>query len=239
MSRRAPLIVAIAAAVAAIVVVVFLVLPKMKQVSKAKDSLTQAQQQQQALTAQLQSLKDAQQNAPELQKQLAKLATQVPPTADLPGMIRLLSDAADRSGIDFFSIAPSNAVADASGEFSIIPTAVTVNGEFFSLDEFLFRLESLPRAAKVINFGVAQGPDFVSGGASNPLELTITMTVEFYTTDSSAGPGSIPGPTQGTGGGIAPPPVASPTPTVSPTSATTASPATSPTASASPTPQGA
>lgn len=211
MRQRGPLVAGIVSGIVAILAVVLLVIPKVRQVGDARDQLEQARQQQGALETQLRALQETQERAPQIQKELAKLATQIPPTADLPALIRLLRDAAASSGIDFFQIAPGAPIADPSGQFSIIPTQITVNGEFFSLDEFLFRLETLPRAAKVIAFDVAQGPDFSDGGSDEPLELAIVMTVEFYTTDSSTGPASFPGPTQG--GGLAPPvPAASPSP---------------------------
>ncbi len=208
MRRRGPLLAAIASVIVAILVLVVLVLPKRGQVGKARDQLAAAKQQQTALEAQLRALQEAQLQAPKITAELANLDTEIPPTADLPGMIRLIAGAADSSAVDFFSVSPTPPLADPSGTFSIIPAQITVNGAFFSLDEFMFRLETLPRAAKVVNFTVSQGSGFALG-ASSPLELTIQMTAEFYTTDNSAGPGSIPGPTQGTpttGGVLTPTP---------------------------------
>jgi hypothetical protein len=63
-----------------------------------------------------------------------------------------------------------------------------VTGGFFAVDEFLFRLETLPRQMKVINLTVGAGPEGLP-------QLQISMSAEAYTTDTSAGPGSIPGPT--------------------------------------------
>ncbi len=192
---RGPLLAGIASGVVAILALVLLVLPKMGQVGKAREELTSAQQQETSLETQLASLQEAKQQAPQIQEELDNLKTQIPPTADLPEMIRLIAGAADRSAVDFFSIAPTNPTTDTSGEFSIVPAQITMNGDFFSLEEFLYRIETLPRATKVVSFTVAQGPGFQSGGST---ELTVTMTAEFYTTDASAGPGSSPGPTEGT-----------------------------------------
>jgi len=200
MTRRGPILAGVVSAVVAVLVLVLLVLPKMGQVSKARDDLVAAQQEQTSLEAQLRSLQEAKQNAPKVQRELERLDTEVPPTVDLPGVIRLVAQAADRAAVDFFSIAPGVPTADASGRFSIVPTQITINGEFFALEEFLYSLENLPRAAKVVSFAVNQGPDFTDGGSDEPFELTAVMAAEFYTTDSSAGPGSSPGPTQGTPG---------------------------------------
>ncbi len=58
------------------------------------------------------------------------------------------------------------------------------------MEEFLYRLETLPRAAKVITFSLSPG------GQADRSELSMALTVELYTTDASAGPGSVPGPSE-------------------------------------------
>jgi Tfp pilus assembly protein PilO len=195
--RRAPLIAGAVAVVMAFLAVVLLVLPKMSQVSEAQDELQAAQDQELALEAQLRSLEAAQEQAPETERQIALIEDEVPPTADLPTLFRLLDSAADRSAVDFFSFSPGNPVADPTGQFSTISSQVTVTGGYFALDEFLFLMETLPRAAKVVSIAVAPGAPAADGATSSTTALQLQATVEFYTTDTSAGPGSIPGPTTG------------------------------------------
>jgi hypothetical protein len=86
-----------------------------------------------------------------------------------------------------------------------------VTGSYFSLEEFLHRLETLRRAAKVTSISLAASGTETIGGAG---QLQMQLQVEFFTTDTSAGPGSLPGPTQGTAPVILP--TVSPTPTESP-----------------------
>ncbi len=194
--RRAPLIAGAVAIVVALLAVMLLVLPKMGEVSEAQDELQTAQDQELALEAQLRSLEEAQAQAPETERQIALIEDQVPPTADLPTLFRLLDSAADRSAVDFFSFTPGSPVTDPTAQFSTISSQVTVTGGYFALDEFLFLMETLPRAAKVVSIAVA--PSAAPGTAtSSTTSLQLQATVEFYTTDTSAGPGSIPGPTSG------------------------------------------
>jgi len=190
-SRRGPIIAGAACVVLAVLGVVLLVLPKMNEVTAKEDQLAAAEDQEGTLQAELGRLEDARAEAPEAEAEIRELETLVPPTEDLPGMIRLLSGAADRAGVEFFSVAPGAPAGDESGEFSIITTGVTVNGEFFSLDEFAYRLETLPRAAKVMNISISRG-----GGeeGSDTGGLSMQLTLELYTTDPSAGPGSDPAP---------------------------------------------
>lgn len=201
MKRRAPIIAAVVSVAVAALAVLLLVAPKMSQVKDTKDQLAQAQMQEDSLNAQLKSLQEAQANAPKTKAEIQKLESEVPPTVDLPGLIGLLQGVRDRSAVDFFAFAPGTPALDASGGFSTLPTTITVTGGYFSLEEFLFRLETLQRAAKVTAVSISPGGATETTGTA--LSLTMNLTVEFYTTDTSAGPGSIPGPS--TGGAVATP----------------------------------
>jgi Tfp pilus assembly protein PilO len=195
--RRAPIVAGVGAVVLAVLAVLFLVVPKMNQVRDTKEQLVQAQVQEDSLNAELKSLQEAQANAPQTEEEIAKLASEVPPTADLRGLIRLLQDARDASAIDFFSFSPGTPTLDTSGRFSIIPTTITVTGSYYSLQEFLFRLETLPRAAKVTAVSISPGATTGTTTTTGTFGLSMNLTVEFYTTDTSAGPGSVPGPSTG------------------------------------------
>ena len=202
MSRRGPLIAGAVSVVVILLAVMLLILPKMAEVGKAKDQLTRAQNEEQNLQIQLQQLKETQQKAPEIEAELKQLDTAIPSTEDLPGLIRYVADAADSSAVTAMTLSPGSPSADASGKFSVVPVAITVDGSFFSLDEFLLRLESLPREMKVMSVQVSTGES---------AELALNMNAEVYTTDTSAGAGSEPGHQSGTTA-AAPvaPPVATP-----------------------------
>src|SRR3989440_1861056 len=100
MTRRGPLIAAGASLLVAVMVVVVLLLPRASAVNKKEKELDHARQQQGQLEAQLQQLKQARRDARAVQKQLARLETRIPPTADLPALIRFLQNAADASAVD-------------------------------------------------------------------------------------------------------------------------------------------
>jgi Tfp pilus assembly protein PilO len=204
-NRRAPIFAGVAMALLAVIAFVVFVMPKSGEISKAQDDLATAEGQEQTLRAQLNSLQDAQAQAPKTRRQIQALENEVPQTADLPALIRLLREAADRAAVDLFQFAPSTPTVDPTGGFSIISTSVNVTGSYFSLDEFLFRLESLPRAAKVTTVSLTPGSTTTSTSTESPApspsvssQLTMQLTVEFYTSDLSAGPGSSPGPTTST-----------------------------------------
>jgi Tfp pilus assembly protein PilO len=212
-NRRGPLIAAVASGVVVLLALLLVVLPKIHEVGKAHDDLLTAQSEDFSLQAQLKALRDAQAAAPAAQKQIKKIEKQIPTTADLPGLFRLLRDAADLSAVDFFSFSPGTPVTDASAAFSTLASSITVTGSYFSLEEFLHRLEILPRAAKVTSISLTALGTETSGGAVTG-QLQMQVQAVFFTTDTSAGPGSLPGPTQGTAPVVLP--VASPPPTESP-----------------------
>jgi Tfp pilus assembly protein PilO len=188
-----------------LLMVFFLVLPKMNQVSSANDQLTQAKSQQATLQSQLAALQQAQQDAPEARETIRQVDQAIPPTMDQQGFILLLQNAADQAGVDLFTITPGAPQSDAATGLTSSATAITVNGSYFAITEFMFDIETLPRAAKVSDLQVT--PTAEEGGSG----LTGATTVTIYTTDASAGPGSSPGPTSG--GGTAPAsPAASPSP---------------------------
>ena len=192
MNQRAPII-ACAILLVALLAVFLMVLPKMSEVGETEDQLQEAQDQEINLAAQLNALEDAQAAAPETELEIAAIDAQVPQTADLPRLFRQLQGAADRAAVDFFSFTPGTPVPNLTGSYSTIASQITVSGGYFAIDQFLFLLETLQRAAKVTSLAVTP----FAGTTTSTSTLQLQITVEFYTTDSSAGPGSIPGPTEG------------------------------------------
>jgi Tfp pilus assembly protein PilO len=200
-NRRAPIIAGVIAVLVALLAVFLLVLPKMGDVSTAEEELEAAEDREVALAAQLNALQDARAAAPQTEDDIAAIEAQVPPTADLPSLFRLLQGAADRSAVDFFSFTPGIPAPNAAGTYSSIASQVTVSGGYFAIDEFLFLLETLPRAAKVTTLAVAPSGGTTGVTTTSTSTLQLQVTVEFYTTDLSAGPGSIPGPSESAGTG--------------------------------------
>ena len=204
MSRRAPLIAVVVFVLVAILMVVFLVRPKLSDIGAAEDQLTAAEVEQLALQTELSRLQASAEDAARLRAELARARRAVPPIADLPGLINELQTAADVAGVDFFSIAPSSPVPVEGAQATEVPAQIQVIGGFFPVDEFLFRLETLPRSSKVVSLSVSEGVDGLP-------QIDVQIDVRFFTTDLQAGPGA---PAQ-----IAPEPAApetSPTPETSP-----------------------
>jgi Tfp pilus assembly protein PilO len=211
--KRAPIFAGIGVVVVVLLVLFFLVLPRIGQVQDANDSLTEAQAQQATLGAQLAALQQAEVEAPINRETIRKVQQAIPPTVDQQGFILLVQNAALQSSIDVVTVTPSNPIFDPATGLSVVTNSMTVTGGYFAVTEFLFKIETLPRAAKTTAVSVSPSPT-----DTNSSLLTVTLTVDMYTSDQSAGPGSTPGPTS-TGGSTTP--IATPSPAIVSPSAVT------------------
>lgn len=191
-NQRAPLFAIVGAVVVGVILIVFLVLPEMGKVSKAKEDLASAQAQQQTLEVQRNALQDTEANAPENRKIIERVHNQIPPNADEPGLLQLLNGAAVDSGLDLTTIAPGTPTFDQTTGLSTITLQLSALGTYSDVTAFTYRIETLPRAAKITSLSLAPGQ---AGGTGSP-QLTMTATIEAYTSDTSAGPGSEPGSTE-------------------------------------------
>ena len=70
-----------------------------------------------------------------------RLATAMPSTPDMPGILLELSRIADETGIRFESITPQSALPVAA--YQVVPIDVAFDGSFYALSDFLFRLRTL------------------------------------------------------------------------------------------------
>ncbi len=188
----------------------FLLRPATGRLSEARRELTSARQEEQRLQLELARLKDLERRAPELQRRLDEVGEKIPPTPDLPGLIRLLQGAADGAHVDLTSITASAPSRAAQASVTSIDLSLVVVGGFFQIDDFLARLENLPRAALVRGVNLGAGPRGLP-------QLQATVQVRVFTSFlPSASP--TPGPS----------PAGTPSPTPSPTGAGGLSPGGSP-----------
>ena len=199
-NQRAPLFAAAAVVVAAILLIVILVLPKMSQVSTAKEDLAEAQQQEQTLQTQKAALLDLQAEAPQNKAIIKDVHHKIPPTADEPGLIRLINSAASDAGLDLTTLAPSPPVFDPNTGLSTIVLTMSAVGTYNETTSFSYQIETLPRAAKITSLSLS--PTGESDSLGNTM-LAITVQIDAFTSDASAGPGSVPGATDAADAGEA------------------------------------
>ena len=197
-SKRGPLIAGVVAGALVLLLIFVLVLPKLHSVSSAQSDLSAAEAQQQTLEGQKAALEDVKASAPDNKAVIANVDRQIPPLADESGLILLLQNAATYAGLDLVTLTPSTPAFDATTGLSTIAVSVSATGTYFDVTEFMYRIETLPRAAKVTGVSLAPGATSsttTTTTTSSIPTLSLSATVDLYTSDASAGPGSIPGPT--------------------------------------------
>jgi Tfp pilus assembly protein PilO len=194
--RRGPLIAGGAVAAVLLLVLLFLVLPKMRSVTDAQARRDQAEIEQTTLLVRKEALEDAKANAGAARATITEVHNAIPELADEPGILLLLHHAAEDAGLDVASFGVGEPTFDGETGLSVITVTVAAEGSYFEVADFLYGIETLPRAAKVT--GMTLSPTDTTGTV--PI-LSLSASIELFTTDSSAGTGSIPGPQPATGGG--------------------------------------
>lgn len=188
--RRAPLFAAIGATILAVLVIVLVVLPKMSEVAAAEQQRDDTQSAQNALLSEKLALEDAKDRAPKYREQIKDVQRRIPPVVDEAGLLLLLQNAATSAGLDVATVSPGQPTFDVETGLSTISVAVSASGSYFEVTEFMYEIETLPRAAKATIVSLA--PEDTAGTVPS---LQLSTTILLYTSDVSAGSGSSPGPT--------------------------------------------
>ena len=97
-------------------------------------------------------------------------------------------------GVTLSTLTPGTPTLDATTGLSTISLSISATGGYFQLTEFLYTIETLPRAAKVQSVSLSPSGGDAATTVSNL--LTLQATAIMFTSDQSAGPGSEPGPTE-------------------------------------------
>jgi type IV pilus assembly protein PilO len=109
--------------------------------AKVNDLKRQAADVQQKIDAYHQQVTAAK-SAPKIEvADVYRLAKAMPTKTDMPDLLLELSQLARDTGIRFDSISPQPPAA--VGSYTVLPIAVTFNGNFYNLADFLYRLRSL------------------------------------------------------------------------------------------------
>jgi Tfp pilus assembly protein PilO len=203
MNERRQLAIAAGAAVfVALLFFMILLRPKMSQLSETRRQIDALKLEEETLRSNLGHLQDVRRDAPLAAAKLLAVSQLLPSTADLPGFIRLIQDAATAAGADLQSIAPTAPVTllNATGVQSVNVTLV-VKGGFRRIEDFLSRVENLRRVVVVTAVSLAPEVDPLSSQTS----LQATLSVQMFVAQD----GAVVSP------GAAPAPAASPSPSAS------------------------
>ena len=148
------------------------------------------------LTVQRNALEDTKANEPENRKIIEQVHHQIPPTADEAGLFSTINKAALDSGLDLVvNITPSTPTFD--DEHGAQHHRAPGERRRDVQRRHGLQLSDRDAAARGEDHGAqpvaGRGADHAHGRRRL---LTMTATIEAYTSDTSAGPGSEPGPTE-------------------------------------------
>lgn len=121
----------------------FIYRPRGDEIAGLEEQITQAEDLESSLQAQVARLQELDEERPSVEAELRQLTAAVPPDPELATLILTLHDEATRSGIDFLQFTPSPPTA--GEETSVISAGLNVSGSFFTVLDFLDRVEALDR----------------------------------------------------------------------------------------------
>ncbi len=187
-----------AALASVLVLVVGWMLLVSPQRSTADDLALQAESQvsaNQASQAKIDALKAQYTNLPSLQKELALVTTHLPQAANMPSLIRTLSQAAAKSGVTLKGLTPTNPTPltttttggqsgslSAPGQVNAIGVTLQISGPFANTRLFLSSLEAMPRSFLVTGLTITRdqpGTGTVTSSAA-PGSLSSTITGRVF-----------------------------------------------------------
>src|SRR5512134_303502 len=120
------------------------------------------------------NLKSFQEEVRRLEEQLARLLEQLPNTAEIPSLLKSVSDLGRDSGLEFLRFAPG---AEVRKEFyAEIPVTISVNGDYHSFTLFADKVRHYPRIVNLSNISFASP----KGVAENRMVETINCTATTY-----------------------------------------------------------
>ena len=101
---------------------------------------------QQAIAGNLRSFQD---EVRRLEAQLSLLLEQLPNSAEIPSLLKSVSDLGKESGLDFLRFAPSGEVK--KDFYAEIPVSISVNGDYHSFTLFADKVAHYPRIVNLSN----------------------------------------------------------------------------------------
>lgn len=184
-----------------------LVSPKAGEAAALREETQTQETMNRQLQAQIDQLNAQKKDLPKMQAELEEFETLVPGNPAMPAFLRMISDAADRTGVELESVTPNlpdfskgvNLQTRASTMAPVpapkgmvlvkIPTGIKVNGAYANISQFFDELESLPRALMVPGFTLQRCKDckYLPPDVKNPLTVEIDSLV-YMTTKQAAAP---------------------------------------------------
>jgi type IV pilus assembly protein PilO len=95
------------------------------------------------LTRELQMAETVRKEGRQNQARLVELAKMIPDQPEIPSLILQLQDLADKAGIKWTQISPSDAKAVEGTSYETIPLSLSFQGNFYDVTDFIYRAEQM------------------------------------------------------------------------------------------------
>ena len=177
MNPRTRLILAILGVLVLLVAFFFLfVRPRQQELARVHEEIESEEARTTQLRTELQRLQDLQENAPELQAELARIRGFVPQDDEVPNFIFQVQDSANAAGVDFVQITPELPKPPPEGAaLAEIRTTIGAGGGYFAIQDFIRRLHELDRAVRIDNVTLAGGED-----ETGNVRITFSSTARIF-----------------------------------------------------------
>ena len=191
----------IIAAVVAVVLIVawyFLLLsPTLSKVSDTNAQIVSAQAALASAQANVVRLESYKKTAPQSREEIVRLGKMLPTSEGIPSLIMELTKTASASGVDLASITRGS--SQTGSPFGIQTVQLTVNGRFFDVEDFLYRMESYVafrnsefraegRLLEVTTLTMKGGAATTSGTTA-PLSVSISLSAYLWGAPATAAAG--------------------------------------------------
>jgi Tfp pilus assembly protein PilO len=129
--------------------------PRQGELGRVRAEVEQEEARTVSLRSELRRLEALQENAPELEAELARFRELVPSSHEVANFIFLVQDAADAAGVDFVQITPELPGPPPEGApVAEVRATIGAGGGYFSVQDFMRRLYDLDRALRIDNLNM-------------------------------------------------------------------------------------
>ena len=128
----------------------FAVKPRQDELGRVRNNVAKEQDRTQSLEAELAHRQQLQENAPQLEAEIAKYRELVPEDDQVANFIFQVQEAANESGVGFVEITPDLPTPPAEGaEVAEVKSIIGARGGYFAVQDFFRRLYGLDRAVRI------------------------------------------------------------------------------------------
>lgn len=163
--------------------------PQISKISDVKKMQQEEQKKKQNAEATLKRLQDAKKQAAETEAKLIEVKKRLPEDPQLASFIVEIQDMANQAGINLVSITPEEMAQQKN--YTNIPLKIHIEGDFFDIVDFLYRLQDLKRETRIDKVSISgkEWPTLAVDleGSTFTLAKPITKTTdtEKKTTDTN------------------------------------------------------